>query len=136
VNVNLATTGTTSVSGLDSVTVNGVTYYQDGVFTQSLTNAQGCDSVLTITVSLDFTGLNELDNSFFSAAPNPMNDFLMVRNLSDHNADFIIINIAGQVVLSFSTDEAYTKVDVSSLSSGTYLLVDRATNQRKLLVKQ
>ncbi|MBI3239692.1 MAG: T9SS type A sorting domain-containing protein [Flavobacteriia bacterium] len=136
VNVNLATTGTTSVSGLDSVTVNGVTYYQDGVFTQSLTNAQGCDSVLTITVSLDFTGLNELDNSLFSAAPNPMNDFLMVHNLSDHNADFIIINIAGQVVLSFSTDEAYTKVDVSSLSSGTYLLVDRVTNQRKLLVKQ
>jgi hypothetical protein len=65
-----------------------------------------------------------------------MNDFLMVHNLSDHNTDFIIINIAGQVVLSFSTDEAYTKVDVSSLGSGTYLLVDRATNQRKLLVKQ
>ena len=136
VNVNQATAGTTSASGMDSVTVNGVTYYQDGIYDQTLTNAAGCDSVLTITVSLDFTGLNEWDNSFFSAVPNPMNDFLMVHNLSGHSTDFIIKNIAGQVVLSFSTDEADTKVDVSSLSPGTYLLVDRVTNQSKLLVKQ
>ena len=136
VNVNQATTGTTSVSGMDSVTVNGVTYYQDGVYDQTLTNAEGCDSVLTVTVDLNFTGLNEYWNNNFSVAPNPMSDFLMVNNLSTTNNPFTITTIAGQIVLSFVTNGSSTKIDVSSLTPGTYLLIDRVTNQRKLLVKQ
>lgn len=135
VNVNPITSGTTSVLGMDSVTVNGVTYYQDGIFTQNLTNAEGCDSVLTITVNLDFTELNELSSNF-SVAPNPMSDFLIVNNFSTANNPFTITTIAGQVVLSFVTNEASTKVDVSLLTPGTYLLIDRKTNQSMLLVKQ
>lgn len=136
VNVNPATAGTTSVSGLDSVTVNGVTYYQDGVFTQTLTNAEGCDSVLTVTVDLDFTGLSDLDNSF-SVAPNPMTDFLMIHDLLNaNNNQFVITTVTGQVILSFTVADTFTKVDVSSLTPGTYLLINQATQQSKLLVKQ
>ncbi|MES2556853.1 MAG: T9SS type A sorting domain-containing protein [Bacteroidota bacterium] len=135
VTVNEATAGTTSASGMDSVTVNGETFYQDGIYTQNLTNAQGCDSVLTVTVDLNFTGLNELDNSF-SVAPNPMIDVLMVHNLLNTNNRFVVKNIAGQIILSFVTNGESTTVDVSSLTPGTYLLIEQATNQSKLLVKQ
>ncbi|ASS50740.1 MAG: hypothetical protein A3D31_14375 [Candidatus Fluviicola riflensis] len=135
VTVNETTAGATSVSGMDSVIVNGTTYYQDGIYTQTLTNAEGCDSVLTVTVDLNFTGLNEFDNSF-SVAPNPMTDVLTIHNLLNNNNRFAIKNITGQVVLSFVTNDTFTTIDVSSLTPGTYLLIDQATNQSKLLVKQ
>jgi hypothetical protein len=135
VTVNPVTAGTTTVTGMDSVTVNGVTYYEDGIFIQPFTNANGCDSILTVIVDLDFTGLNELSNNF-SVAPNPMSDFLMVNNLAATSNPFTVTTIAGQVVLSFVTNGASTKVDVSSLTPGTYLLIDERTNQSLLLVKQ
>jgi hypothetical protein len=49
-----------NANGVDSVKVNGIWYSQDGTYIQSLINADGCDSVLTIDVTLEFTGLNEL----------------------------------------------------------------------------
>lgn len=135
VTVNPVTAGTTTVTGMDSVTVNGVTYYEDGIFTQPLTNANGCDSILTVIVDLDFTGLNELSKSF-SVAPNPMSDFITINNFATTSNPFTVTTIAGQVVLSFVTSGATTKVDVSSLTPGTYLLIDERTNQSLLLVKQ
>src|SRR3989338_6367119 len=83
---------------MDNVFVNGTTYYQDGIYTQTLTSAEGCDSVLTVTVDLNFTGLNEFDNSF-SVAPNPMTDVLTIHNLLNNNNRFAkTIIIVQQVV--------------------------------------
>lgn len=43
----------TAEVGCDPVTVNNQTYSVSGVYTQTLTNAEGCDSILTITVTIN-----------------------------------------------------------------------------------
>jgi hypothetical protein len=51
---------TLSETSLDSYTLNGQTYTQSGTYTQTLTAANGCDSTITLNLTLNFTGIDEL----------------------------------------------------------------------------
>jgi hypothetical protein len=51
---------TLSETSLDSYTLNGQTYTQSGTYTQTLTAANGCDSTITLNLTLNFTGMDEL----------------------------------------------------------------------------
>lgn len=135
ITVNEATAGSTSISGMDSVEINGITYYQDGVFTQTLTNANGCDSILTITVSLDFTSINEFTSNF-SISPNPTSDVIYIKSDAGKNTKYVISNLEGKTILFFETTNDNYLVDVSKLRSGSYILKNIESNQTQLLIKK
>jgi hypothetical protein len=40
--------------------LNGQTYTQSGVYTQVVPAANGCDSTITLNLTVSYTGLNEL----------------------------------------------------------------------------
>jgi hypothetical protein len=56
-------TSTLTQTALDSYTLNGQTYTQSGTYTQVVPAANGCDSTITLNLSLNFTGIHELVNS-------------------------------------------------------------------------
>jgi len=47
-------------TAVDSYTLNGQTYTQSGVYTQVVPAANGCDSTITLNLTVSYTGLNEL----------------------------------------------------------------------------
>ena len=50
--------------GLDSYTApSGTVYTTGGVYTDTILNAAGCDSIITIDLSLNYTGIGELNNT-------------------------------------------------------------------------
>ncbi|MCF1752066.1 LamG-like jellyroll fold domain-containing protein [Mariniradius sediminis] len=49
----IATSGVVHVVGCESVEVNGTSYTESGIFTQTLTNKAGCDSLLTVYAKID-----------------------------------------------------------------------------------
>jgi hypothetical protein len=51
---------TLTQTALDSYTLNGQTYTQSGTYTQTIPAANGCDSTITLNLTLDFTGIDEL----------------------------------------------------------------------------
>ena len=63
VTVNDATSSTQTQTALDAYTwpVNGQTYTQSGTYTATLTNAAGCDSIVTLNLTLSYTGIEELN---------------------------------------------------------------------------
>jgi hypothetical protein len=56
-------TSTLTETALDSYTLNGQTYTQSGTYTQTLTAANGCDSTITLNLTLNFTGIDELGDA-------------------------------------------------------------------------
>jgi len=56
-------TSTLTETSLDSYTLNGQTYTQSGTYTQTLTAANGCDSTITLNLTLNFTGIDELGSN-------------------------------------------------------------------------
>ena len=61
--VNEPSSSTLTQTALDSYTLNGQTYTQSGTYTQVVPAANGCDSTITLNLTLNFTGINELVNS-------------------------------------------------------------------------
>jgi hypothetical protein len=53
-------TSTLTQTALDSYTLNGQTYTQSGTYTQTIPAANGCDSTITLNLTLNFTGIDEL----------------------------------------------------------------------------
>lgn len=49
-------------TAIDSFNLNGQVYTQSGVFTQIIPAANGCDSVITLDLTLSYTGINELNS--------------------------------------------------------------------------
>lgn len=112
-----------SVTALDSYTwpLNNQTYTQSGTYTDTLTNAAGCDSIVTLNLSLNFTGLNELTNTI-SIAPNPAVDLLTISSSSSLNENYILFDTQGRSVLSGKLSGTTTQLDLSKLARGNYLL--------------
>jgi len=134
VSVNDASSNTISASGIDSYTINGQTYTASGTYTQVLTNAIGCDSLLTINLTLDFTGLNE-NQLQFSCYPNPVKDVLVVSaspELIGHELE--MMNVEGKRVLSQLLKSSNQAINVQHLPAGVYFLEIGETVQ-KLLVE-
>ena len=58
------TSSSITAEGLDSYTApSGTVYTTGGVFTDTIQNTAGCDSIITIDLSLNFTGIGELNNT-------------------------------------------------------------------------
>jgi hypothetical protein len=134
VSVNDASSNTISESGIDSYTINGQTYTASGTYTQVLTNAVGCDSLLTINLTLDFTGLNE-NQQQFSCYPNPVKDVLVVSVLPELiGRELEMMNVEGKRVLSQLLKSTNQAINVQHLPAGVYFLEIGETVQ-KLLVE-
>ena len=60
VTVNPITNSVINAVNMDSLSINGTTYYESGIFYQTLTNINGCDSVITINLTISHTGIETL----------------------------------------------------------------------------
>jgi len=122
VTVNESTSNTINVTGLDSYSLNGETYTSSGTYTQILTNAAGCDSILTINLTLDFTGLNE-NQKEFKLYPNPVKDILVVSVMPELiGRELEMMNIEGKRVHSIEMTTANQTINVQHLPAGIYFL--------------
>ncbi|MEN9969440.1 MAG: hypothetical protein RIR94_1638 [Bacteroidota bacterium] len=122
VSVNDASSNTITASAIDSYTVNGTTYTASGSYTQLLTNAAGCDSLLTINLTLDFTGINE-NQQQFSFYPNPVKDVIVVSVLPELiGRELEMMNIEGKQIHYQYIDATSQAINVQQLPSGIYFL--------------
>jgi len=121
--VNQNSSVTLNESGLDSVNVNGIWYDQNGQYTQVIPNAAGCDSTITINVSLSFTGVSELSDQNFSIFPNPATSIIHVKADAELlGMSYSIYDNRGKVVLRGKINAENTSIELGNLSGGIYML--------------
>ena len=82
---------------------------------------------LDFTLNVASLNVNSFDLASFSAYPNPVKDVLNI-NYTPEISEAKIYNLLGQEVISKSVKSADFKLDVSTLSAGTYI-VKLATGQ-------
>jgi len=118
------TTSTQTQTALDTYTwpLNNQTYTQGGTYTATIPNAAGCDSVVTLNLTLNYTGLNEPTGSSVSISPNPTSSKITVKSsLTLIGKEFSIYDQQGKVVKSGIITAEETEIDLSNLSEGVYL---------------
>ena len=88
----------------------------------------GIDGVIRKTIVT--TGINEIRDDVFSFSPNPVQDILNINlNLKLKQSIIRIIDTAGRVVYSETGMFENKSIDVSSISSGIYILEISTTDE-------
>jgi hypothetical protein len=135
VNVNDANSASITVNAIDSYTINGQTYTASGTYTQVLTNAAGCDSLLTINLTLDFTGIANLDNQEFLVFPNPANDVVHIQiSPSLIGEELKILKTDGSLIANEQMNEVIKTIEIQNLPGGLYFIQIGDNKQRFVIV--
>lgn len=134
--VNEATSSTLNISAIDSYTLNGQTYTTSGSYTQVLTNAAGCDSLLTINLTLDFTGLEENVNMNWKLYPNPASNYttLAIKEALMGSA-IILYDAFGREMLRSVVQAQETIINLHHLPTGLYFVQVGSETRRLEVVR-
>jgi hypothetical protein len=123
-------------SAITSYTLNGQTYNQSGIYTQTFQNTLGCDSIITLDLSMNYLGLSENEQVSFSVFPNPTNDVLNIQFLGDlTNTSFEIIDLQGRRVIEGAINSTNTKIDLTEIQAGNYFLKLGVSNRKIQFMK-
>jgi hypothetical protein len=126
--VNLTASGAVSytwISNTSSIMYGGnsinVIPGVTSVYTVTGTNANGCSGKTTVTQNVqDCTGLNEFTLQGVKVYPNPTTGVFTIELNNNSIKNIRIADITGRLVLSLSSEDAFTQVDVSKLAGGIY----------------
>lgn len=123
ITVNNPSQSTISANGIDTYSLNGTTYTNSGTYTQVVTNAQGCDSTITLILSMEYTGLLEGNVPSLNVYPNPTNGELFIvvpTALIGQTAS--LTDISGKKIAAIHLSEALSNFQLNGLSNGTYFI--------------
>ena len=121
VTVNNSSTSTVTQTATNSYTMNGQTYTQSGTYTQVIGNVFGCDSTITLVLTINTSGLNEL-NQGIHVYPNPSAKFLTIELETDEHQTYTISDASGRVLLAGELTTAKSIVNIEALAPGLYAL--------------
>jgi hypothetical protein len=105
---------------LDIFTWNGIDYLTSGTYTQFFTSINGCDSSVTINLTIEDSGLDE-NRTAYLAYPNPVsNGTIWISGLNDV-ASYQIWDTQGRLLQVGTTVNSIAISD--DITNGTYLLL-------------
>ena len=119
------TIDTTILEG-GNVIIGGNTYDSEGTFIDSLMNSQGCDSILTINISVNPNGIPLSSLSSIKVYPNPSFGSITIELEDIGNKEIKILNILGEEVYQLNTDKTKIDIDLDVESGLYYVLVNKA----------
>ena len=129
--VNQNSTNNLTINAIDSFILNNQTYTQSGIYTDTLVNLAGCDSVITLNLSLEFTGIDEQNVMTVIVSPNPITNSFSISGI-EQIVSLTLKDLNGKWIKSFDIqDENYSMANVTS---GVYFLEVIDENQ-KVIVK-
>jgi hypothetical protein len=122
-------------TALDTYTwpVNNQTYTQSGTYSDTLVNAAGCDSIVTLNLTLSYTGINELNPSQLVVSPNPTKDNFSINGLEllGTITSLEIKDAAGKVVKVL--DPTATNFSSVGLKAGVYFLAVTSNKTERVI---
>lgn len=118
------TSASVTQNALDSYTwpINNQTYTQSGSYSEVISNEAGCDSTITLNLTLSFTGIEENGTSNFTVYPNPTNNLLNVMMPSGTDQNYVVFDSRGRKVLEGKLAGTETQIDLKVLTYGAYML--------------
>lgn len=109
----------------DSLILNGQVYTQSGQYQQQLFAANGCDSLLTIFLTIDPLGIQNLSKNTFKLLPNPNNGNFQLE-VPDKNKYLVrCLDNLGREIQAFQIggQQSYQINQFSFLAPGCYHLL-------------
>ncbi len=109
-----------------------------GTYSVTVTDAGGCTSVKSATVS-EPNGIDQIQGNSFTVSPNPATDHLLITlPFSSTNNRIQLYDLCGRLIADFGTKTGtYFDLNISNIASGNYfikIINDRGTSERKIII--
>ena len=119
--VNSPTSSTLNETALDSYVLNGILYTESGTYVQQTTNAAGCDSTITLNLTLT-VGLADQTQLSFAVQPNPTDAIFTLKASEALYSTYVIQDAQGKVVATGSLTGTSTTINIDQVARGIYFL--------------
>jgi hypothetical protein len=123
--VNSSTSSSQAATALDSYnwSLNNQTYIQSGTYTATIPNAAGCDSVVTLNLTLNFTGITENLEAQISISPNPASDYVSLKvSESLLGKNYFIYDNSGRKIMEGIISQKEMVIKIGAFDDGIYLI--------------
>lgn len=138
--IKKATTSIQNKSAVDSFTwsVNGKTYKQSGSYTATIKNVAGCDSTITLNLSVQYTDVESVEYNVISMFPNPAHAHIILNTGEQYFGTlFFIYDVKGRLLKQGSIKDKAQSIDISDLERGVYLLkINEVLDQPLRILKE
>ena len=134
VTAGAATSSTINATSNSSYVLNEVIYTQSGTYTQTLLNAAGCDSTITLNLTLT-VGIEEGSIADVKLYPNPTSESFTIQTSAPVYGTFSIVDAQGKLVFAGEMTGTETSVNISSVARGIYYLRIPETSEPLRVVK-
>ena len=118
-----STTYSLTENAIDSyIAPSGAVYTSSGIYNDTIPNAAGCDSVLFIDLSMEYTGIEEFKSEIIQLTPNPTSNVIHINGINDlvDVQEIKLISMTGSVLLQ--SNSVLETLDVSKLARGVYYI--------------
>jgi hypothetical protein len=132
--VNQPSSSNLIATAYDGYTLNGILYTQSGTYTQTLTNAAGCDSTITLELTLT-VGIEEGTITDVSLYPNPTSESFTIQTSIPLYCAYSVVDAQGKLVFEGVMTGTETQVNISSVARGIYYLRIRELSEPLRVVK-
>lgn len=122
-------------TAVGSYTWNGNTYSQSGTYVYNGTTVEGCDSIVSLHLTINPpVGIAAGDAmSQLAVYPNPVGDWLIVEGMTP-GTSVTVYDLTGREVLRHIAETQVIRMDMSALGSGVYFL-RAGTELRRIVVR-
>ncbi|MEN9973262.1 MAG: hypothetical protein RIS20_1609 [Bacteroidota bacterium] len=121
--VNQPSQSTITANGIDVYSLNGTDYTTSGTYTQVIPNSVGCDSSITLVLSMDYTGISEWELANWKVYPNPNNGQFEVIVPTDFLGQSVqLVDAFGKEITTLLVSSTSWNMDLGKVSKGTYFL--------------
>ena len=105
---------------------NGQSYCQTGDYTQTLQTIHGCDSIVTLHLTIE-TGINDHNlNTSMNVYPNPTSDKVNVQlteyESQSNNMEIQLFDIYGKLLQTVPASNENLQINLSSYAQGVYFI--------------
>jgi hypothetical protein len=128
------TSSTINATATDEYVLNEVIYTQSGTYTQTLLNAQGCDSTITLNLTLT-AGLDENGFVVLNLQPNPTDAVFTVSSSLPLYSHYSIHDAQGKVVAEGNLTGSITTLNIDQVARGIYFLKVAEASEALRIVK-
>jgi hypothetical protein len=109
---------------IDSITINGQTYTETGIYYDSVPNVNGCDSIFILNLTVSHSGIIENGKDVYSIYPNPTSDFLTISGINTTDFEYVFLDVSGRKLFEGKSNV----IDLRGFATGFYVVRIESNN--------
>ena len=103
-------------------TLNGTSYTESGTYVQTIPNSVGCDSTITLNLTINAMSVLENNQEYYYVYPNPTKGIVHIISPTSGGELFELVDYQGRILLSGTLNATYTEFSIEYFSEGSYIL--------------